>query len=210
MTQGLVSEYSEKKKLIKKRLKEFKAVWKKPDRKIFSELCFCICTPQSRAIYCDKAITGLEKSGVLYRGNARQIKAGLKAVRFPNNKSKYIVEARRIFTENGSLRIKKKLDVKDAHKSRVWLVRNVKGLGLKEASHFLRNIGLGEELAILDVHILKNMVKCGIIKEIPKCVSAKCYHSLEEKLKKFSEKINIPLAELDLLFWSSETGEVFK
>jgi N-glycosylase/DNA lyase len=210
MTQSLIPEYAEKKRKIKKRLKEFKAVWKRPDKKIFSELCFCICTPQSRAVYCDKAISGLERSGFLYRGNVRQIKAGLKAVRFPNNKSRYIVEARAFFTENGSLRIKKRLDTKNAHETRKWLARNVKGLGLKEASHFLRNIGLGENLAILDVHILRNMVKCGVIKKIPPCVSEKCYHSLEEKLKKFSKKIKIPLAELDLLFWSRETGEVFK
>jgi len=29
-------------------------------------------------------------------------------------------------------------------------------------------------------------------------------------MKEFSKKVNIPLAELDLLFWSEETGEVFK
>ncbi len=210
MIQELFEEYSKKKQTIKKRLKEFKAVGKKSDRKIFSELCFCICTPQSRAVYCDKAITNLEKSGALYRGNARQIRAGLKAVRFPNNKSRYIVEARKLFTEKGSLRVKKRLDTKNAHETRKWLAHNVKGLGLKEASHFLRNIGLGEHLAILDVHILRNMVKCGVIKKIPPCVSEKCYHSLEEKLKKFSKRVKIPLAELDLLFWSRETGEVFK
>ena len=210
MTQDLIKEYSRKKRKIKKRLKEFRSAWKKPDKKIFSELCFCICTPQSRAIYCDKAITGLEKSGALYRGNARQIRAALKAVRFPNNKSRYIVEARKLFTEKGSLKVKKRLDTKNTHEARKWLARNVKGLGLKEASHFLRNIGLGEDLAILDVHILRNMVKCGVIKKIPPCISERCYHSLEGKLKNFSKRVKIPLAELDLLFWSQETGEVFK
>jgi N-glycosylase/DNA lyase len=210
MTRRLLNEYGKKKNRIKERLEDFRSTWKRSDKKIFSELCFCICTPQSRAVYCDKAVSALAKSGALYSGDVHKIRAGLKAVRFPNNKSKYIVEARRLFTENGALRIKNKIDPGDVKSTREWLAANVKGLGLKEASHFLRNIGLGSDLAILDVHIMKNMVRCGIIKKVPKCVSKKCYFELEEKLKGFSKKIRIPLAELDLLLWSMETGEIFK
>jgi N-glycosylase/DNA lyase len=109
MMQGLVSEYNKKKLTIKKRLKEFKSVWGESDKRIFSELSFCICTPQSKAAYCDRAISGLEKSGMLFKGNLRQIKAGLKAVRFPNNKAGYILESRKFFTTNGVIRIKDKI-----------------------------------------------------------------------------------------------------
>lgn len=210
MIRHLLDEYGKKKNQIKERLKDFRSVWEQSDRKIFSELCFCICTPQSRAVYCDKAVSALARSGALYNGNESRIREGLKAVRFPNNKSKYIVEARKLFTEKGALRIKNKIDPGDVKGTRGWLVGNVKGFGLKEASHFLRNIGLGSDLAILDVHIMKNMVKYGIIKEAPKCASKRCYFELEEELRDFSKKIRIPLAELDLLLWSMETGEIFK
>ena len=88
--------------------------------------------------------------------------------------------------------------------------KNIKGLGLKEAAHFLRNIGHGEEVAILDRHILKNLVKYGVIPEIPKSLTAKKYHEIEQKMFKFARKIGIHPAALDLLFWSEETGEVFK
>jgi len=50
---------------------------------------------------------------------------------------------------------------------REWLIRSIRGIGYKEASHFLRNIGLGENLAILDRHILKNLKFFGVIEEIP-------------------------------------------
>jgi len=206
----LIEEYARKKTKIKSRLKEFKAVWNGPERKIFSELCFCICTPQSKAVYCDKAVSGLEKRGMLFKGNRLQIRRGLKAVRFPNNKAGYIVEARRLFTEGGSLRLKRRIDAGDVFKTRHWLACNVKGIGLKEASHFLRNIGFGRDLAILDVHILRNMVRYGIIRQVPDGISEKKYLSLEEKLRRFSRKIGIPMDELDLLFWSGETGEIFK
>ncbi|MGD2278480.1 MAG: N-glycosylase/DNA lyase [Candidatus Omnitrophota bacterium] len=208
--EDLKKEYNKKKQKMKKRLKEFSQAWKKSDKKIFSELCFCICTPQSNAVYCDKAVADLEKSGVLYNGNRRQVRARLKAVRFPNNKSRFIIEARGLFTEKGRLKIKEKIDAGDIKGTRHWLARNVKGLGLKEASHFLRNIGLGKDLAILDVHVLKNMVKYRIIREAPKSISEKTYLALEEKIRKFAASKRIPMDELDLLFWSMETGEIFK
>ncbi|MDP2974084.1 MAG: DNA lyase, partial [Candidatus Diapherotrites archaeon] len=90
------------------------------------------------------------------------------------------------------------------------LAENVKGLGMKESSHFLRNIGLGEGLAILDRHIVRNLLRYGAIKEMPKNLGKKNYLLIEEKMRQFSKRIGIPLAELDLLFWSKETGKIFK
>jgi len=210
MNRYLVLEHKKKKRVIRERLKEFKSVWGASDRKIFSELCFCICTPQSRAVYCDKAVSDMERSGILFTGSFRQIRAGLRSVRFPNNKAGYIVEARKLFSARGGIRIKDRIDPHDIPGTRRWLMRNVKGIGIKEASHFLRNIGFGKALAILDVHILENMIRYGIIKDVPKNMSEKRYLFLEDKLRKFSKKINISLEELDLLFWSAETGEILK
>ena len=210
MKHRLSREYAGRKNEIKNRLKEFQIIWKEADEKIFSELCFCICTPQSKAVYCDKAVKELEKGGLLFQGDAKDIRRKLKAVRFPNNKARYIVEARYFFTSDNRISIKSSLNIKNIHEAREWLVLNVKGIGLKEASHFLRNVGFGKDLAILDVHILKNMLKYRIIKEIPKSINRKKYYDLEDKLRRFSLKINIPMDELDLLFWSMETGAVFK
>ena len=98
----------------------------------------------------------------------------------------------------------------DIPKARTWLVKNIKGLGMKEASHFLRNIGFFEEIAILDRHILKNLKKSGAIKSVPKTLSAKKYLELEKQMQGFSEKTGIPMQDLDLFFWAQETGEIFK
>ncbi|MEA3489727.1 MAG: N-glycosylase/DNA lyase [Candidatus Omnitrophota bacterium] len=210
MIRDLISEYNKKKRSIKKRLKEFRTVWSGSDKRVFSELCFCICTPQSKAVYCDKAVSGLEESDILFKGRLRQIKAGLRAVRFPNNKARYIIKARELFSAGGDIRIKDKIDVNNITQTRKWLAQKVAGIGFKEASHFLRNIGFGKDLAILDIHILKNIAKYGIIKEIPKTISKSKYLLLEDKVRIFSVKVNIPMDELDLLFWSNQTGFVFK
>ncbi|MCP8310628.1 MAG: hypothetical protein L6N94_03925, partial [Candidatus Methylarchaceae archaeon HK01M] len=87
---------------------------------------------------------------------------------------------------------------------------NVMGMGMKEASHFLRNIGLGEGLAILDRHILKNLRDYDVINQIPKSITKKVYIDIEDKMREFSKRIDIPMDELDLLFWSEETGMIFK
>ena len=84
------------------------------------------------------------------------------------------------------------------------------GLGYKEASHFLRNIGLGEDLAILDRHILKNLVLLGVIDEVPSSLSRKTYLDIERRMTEFSKRLGINMGQLDLLLWYKEAGEVFK
>lgn len=208
---GLKNSYEERKSIIKKRLEDFRKVWEKPDKDIFVELCFCLLTPMSRARAADKAINRLLKDDLLFIGNKKQITKELteSGVRFSGNKAKFILEAREFFTRDG-IDIKSKFSQGTSNAKREWLAKNVKGLGYKEASHFLRNIGLGFDLAILDRHIMKNLLKYRVIKEIPNCITKKCYLSVEKKMKEFSKEVNIPMAELDLLFWSEETGKVFK
>lgn len=207
----LISEYKRKKHKIKSRLKEFKNAGKYKDKEIFAELCFCLLTPQSKAVYCDKAIKELKKSNLLFAGNKRDIAKALRGLaRFHNKKGSYLVTARKTFTNEQKLDIKNRLSSRDAFETREWLVKNIKGLGYKEASHFLRNIGLGKDIAILDVHILINLKRLRVLKKIPTSITGKNYISIENKMREFSKRVDIPLEELDLLFWSNETGFVFK
>lgn len=200
----LIEEYKSKKKYIKRRLKEFSGIDKGQDKEIFPELCFCILTPQSNARHCDKAIHELKKRNLLFTGRVGAIRRILKGrSRFHNKKAAYIVNARRLFNKGI-------LGQDDAKAIRSDLVKSIKGIGYKEASHFLRNIGLGADVAILDRHILKNLKIYGIIDEIPSSLTPKMYLDIEGKARRFSKKVRIPLEELDLLFWSKETGEIFK
>jgi N-glycosylase/DNA lyase len=198
---------------IERRLGEFREVWKKgSDEDIFAELVFCLLTPQSKARSCDHAVSCLLEKDLVLRGNKMEIAKVLRTkTRFHNNKAGYIVEARELFEERSRMGIKKRImELGDPEDVREWLVDNIKGMGLKEASHFLRNIGFGENLAILDRHILKNLVHLGVIPEVPKSLSKRIYLEIEKKMMKFSKEIRIPLAHLDLLLWYKEVGEVFK
>ena len=208
----LLLAYKKIKPQIRKRIGEFSRIHKSSDEKIFSEMCYCILTANANALRCNEAIGQLEKSGLLLKGEARNIRPVIRGkARFHNKKADYIVGARKLFSQNGSLDIKSRLDPKDIFSVREWLVENIKGFGYKEASHFLRNIGLGKDIAILDRHILANLKKYGVIHTIPSSLGSKrIYLDIEEKMKGFSKKTGIPLEDMDLLFWSIQTGFVFK
>ena len=212
LLKDLTASYRKMRPQIAKRLEEFRSIHKEEDERIFSELCFCIFTANANALHCDKAIQELGKENLLLRGKAHQIKPKLKGrVRFHNKKTDFVIRARILFKKGNCLAVKERLDPNDIIATREWLVENIKGYGYKEASHFLRNIGLGSDIAILDRHILKNLKKYGAISKIPASVgSRKVYMAIEEKMRAFSKRVRIPLEDLDLLFWSMQTGFIFK
>lgn len=207
----LESIYALKKREILSRLGEFDRKWEEGDEEIFAELAFCLLTPQSKAKSCWEAILTIKDQKLLLKGTADEIKGRLRCVRFHNKKALYLVEARSLFLDNGRMSIKPLLKgFTDVHECRDWLVKNIRGLGYKEASHFLRNIGFGEKISILDRHILRNLNLLDVIEEIPESLSRAKYLQIEKNMTDFSREVNIPLSHLDLLLWYKETGEIFK
>ncbi|MDP1695918.1 MAG: DNA lyase [archaeon] len=195
----LLKEYKNKKESIISRLEEFKDL---PKEDYLDEFLFCILTPQSNAKKCWTAIEEI-KSNNFNKNNISFILKG--KTRFHNNKTKYVLLAL-----NNWNKIKSNLNKKDILELRNWLSENVKGYGLKEASHFLRNIGKSDnKIAILDRHILKNLKSLNIIKN-DKIKNKSDYFKKERQFLEFSKQIKIPIDELDLLFWSNENGEIFK
>ncbi|MFA5930223.1 MAG: N-glycosylase/DNA lyase [Candidatus Micrarchaeia archaeon] len=207
----LLAKYARSRRDIEARLQHFEKVGKNGGRALFEELCFCLLTPQSKARSCDAAIRELKEKNLLFDGEADAIAKVLSTkTRFHNNKAKYLVEARGKFEANDFALLTRATFSGTEKHAREYFLREVKGLGLKEASHFLRNVGRGSTLAILDRHILKNLVKCGAIARVPASLTEKRYLEIELDMEKFCKQTGIPLSHLDLLFWSEETGEIFK
>jgi N-glycosylase/DNA lyase len=80
---------------------------------------------------------------------------------------------------------------------------------MKEASHFLRNVG-HKDLAILDRHILNLMFDRGYLLERPKTLTPKQYLAVEETFNMIAENLEMSSAELDLYMWYMKTGIVLK
>ncbi len=190
--------------LVEARLQEFRENFEKPSDEIFKELCFCILTANfsaERGIKIQEAIG----DGFL-RLSEPQLAKELRRLgyRFPNTRAKYIVEARK----HKDLLKDVLVSSQDACEAREWLVQHVKGIGYKEASHFLRNIG-NKDVAIIDFHILNLLARCGLT-EKPKTLGRRRYCEIEQLLRKIAEKANLDLAGLDLFLWYMETGKILK
>jgi N-glycosylase/DNA lyase len=169
------------------------------DECLFGELCFCICTPQSRAKNCREAINRLKADKKLFTANLEELLNYLKGVRFPEVKAKRLIEAREKLPE---LKIMVNSDPK---KLREWLMENINGLGCKESAHFMRNIGF-KGLPIIDVHIqnfLRDMGKYNVEGSLTK----KRYVELENKFLELAKELKIPPEELDIAIWLYQSGE---
>lgn len=205
--------YESIKSKIEERLEEFRRVWREGDNKdIFCELAFCILTPQSKARNAWKAISDLRDSNVLFTGSEEDIVPYLNIVRFNKTKAKNLYILREQMTnENGEFITKDFFSTfSSSFEMREWIVKNIRGMSYKEASHFLRNVGFGQELAILDRHILKNLAALDVIEEVPKTVTPKLYKDIEERLKNYCKEIDIPMENVDLLLWYLEAKDIFK
>jgi N-glycosylase/DNA lyase len=192
--------YKTKKQKIISKLNMFKTL---PIENYIKELFFCILTPQSNAKKCWQAIEELKQ---LDNPTKKQITDILKSkTRFHNNKADYILKAKANWQN-----ILSSINTLETLRLRNWLADNVKGLGMKESSHFLRNIGeSNNQIAILDRHILRNLKQLSLIKE-EKIKSKNHYLKTENTFLALADYLSIPADHLDLLFWAKETGEVFK
>ncbi len=178
---------------------------------LFEELTFCIFTAGASARMGLRSVEGVRP--VLMNGTALEIQRALVGRhRFPNNRGAYVYETREYLREYCGLRLQEALrghTLADERRDFLAANRSVRGIGYKEASHFLRNIGY-RGYAILDKHVLTRLAEFEVI-ESPKPPSTRNgYLATEEKLKRFADSIGIDFDELDLLLWYTKTGEVLK
>jgi N-glycosylase/DNA lyase len=200
----LFSRYQASKSAIQARLSEFKRVAKE---EYFYELCFCICTPQSKARHAFIVVEMLkERDFFTHPFDPLEIVGNRENyIRFHNQKSLNLLKLQENWQE-----IEQEITANvSVETKRDRLTDKVRGIGMKEAAHFLRNIGIFG-VAILDRHILKHLTALNVIEEYPTGMNRKQYLEIEAQWKEFCQKTAIPMEEMDLLFWSMETGEILK
>lgn len=212
LIEELRRDYREKKPMIVKRLAEFRAVYEKGDRAIFEELCYCIMTAGSSAKMGTRAVAALKD--ILRSGSEKELQQRAQAhhLRFSRLRPSYIYQTREYLDDACGLKLKQLIGSFDCrHARRDFFARNrrVRGLGYKEASHFLRNIGFSG-YAILDKHILNSLREMGVISTRMRSTTRTGYLAIEMKLERFSKEIGIDMDHLDLLLWSRKTGEILK
>ncbi|ACB07919.1 N-glycosylase/DNA lyase [Candidatus Korarchaeum cryptofilum] len=189
--------------IIERRMREFER--ERSDEELFKELVFCLLTANFSA---EGGLRILESLGDgIFTLSEEELAAKLAELghRYPRKRAEFIVEARKLIPILRDIIS----SFRDERLLREWLVKNVKGLGYKEASHFLRNIGF-KNVSIIDYHILDLLMKYGILEEKPKSLSRARYLMIESILEEISRRTGINLGELDLYLWYIETGKVLK
>ncbi len=208
----LKRDYRKKKPAITKRLAEFRAIGRKSDEVLFEELCYCILTAGSSAKMGMRTVDALRE--LLQEGSERELQERARAhrVRFWRVRPSYIVRTREHLREVCGMKLGDLLASFDCPQARRdFFARNkfIKGLGFKESSHFLRNVGF-PGYAILDKHILNSLRELGVITKRMRPTTPSGYLAIERKLQKFADEIGIDMDHLDLLLWSRKTGEILK
>ena len=176
-------------------------------------MVFCIFTAGASAkmgLRSVEALRSLLQSGARQEMTSALVAAG--AHRFPNARPGYIIVTRDYLRETCSMRLREQLlSFRNPIERRDWLAQDpgVKGLGYKEASHFLRNIGF-KGYGILDKHIVRSLYELNVIDSPKPPASRGQYLETEARMRQFARSIRINFDELDLLLWSMKTGEILK
>lgn len=194
------------KPVVRKRLKEFEKFKKYGDEKLFEEMTYCVFAANSSAAMADSALKILKP--ILWTASLEDYqKAVHKKVRFYNVRSKYLHHNREKIKELGGLKVN--LEGKTPEDRRNFIRKHFKGFGLKESSHFLRNIGY-RGYCIVDKHVLNVMKDLDVLKTNIPPKNEKEYFKIEDEIKKFAKENNYDLDELDLAMWSFKTGKVMR
>jgi N-glycosylase/DNA lyase len=204
--------HGERRREIHARLAEFEEVRRTAtDERLWEELVFCIFTAGASARMGLGSVEAVRH--LLAKGSHEELAAALQSRhRYPNSRSGYIVVTRAYLEADCRMRLRERLEsFEDPFERRDWLARTreIKGLGYKESSHFLRNVGY-RGYAILDKHILRSLAEVGVL-DSPQPPSTRArYLSTEERLRRFAEDLGVDFDELDLVLWSMKTGEILK
>lgn len=213
----VLQAYQENQEEIESRLEEFRELGEEDNQRVFRELVFVILSSRSAAKNAWKAATELESRGLLH-AEKEDIAESLAEheIQYELDKASYIIENRKKLSQptlkdpRPRLKLKQRIDAENPGKTRDWMAGNLDGVGWKAASHFMRNTGHGKDFAIISSHIASSMYELGLRDTQSSPSDREDYMEAEEKLKNFSDDIDIELEALDLVLWSMRTGEVFR
>lgn len=212
--ESLRATHRARRKEIRARLSEFQQLRQSgSDAQLWEEMVYCIFTAGASAMMGYGAVNAVRP--LLEEGSRVAMTRALKkrpAYRFHNVRAEYVVATRSYLRESVSMRLRDHLtNLQDPFARRDWLATNpqIKGLGYKEASHFLRNIGF-KGYGILDKHIIRCLSELGVIDSPKPPTTRNRYLESEARMRQFSDDVGIDFDELDLALWSMKTGKILK
>lgn len=185
------------------------------DRTLWRQFMICLLSSQVKYELACAAALDIEDAGILTSSTPETIAADLYAIlarpfwvdgqmrryRFYNTKASQLARSWTIIQAEGGLgSLVDAFD--DDRAARKWLVRHLPGLGFKQASMFLRDIGFSQDLAVLDRHTLDYMALVGLRAPGQRYVQTSSqYLGLEDSLRDHASGLGYSLGHLDRAIW---------
>jgi len=122
--------------------------------------------------------------------------------RYPKTKAKCIMNAAEFFVKNYNGSINEFLASQpDAKLLRSTLIRNIKGIGIKIATHWLRNIGY--PLGTIDIHVKRLLEWTGLVEleNWPNTMTDKLFIFLERKIEDLARDARLEVNILQYELW---------
>jgi len=148
----------------------------------------------------------LELSKRIY--SPRRKDGSFRKYRFPNVRATNIVNAAKTLYQKESGLLRNLRNCASEHEAREFLAKNVQGIGLKEASHFLRDIGFSSSLAIIDSHVIAFLTEVGAVREEEiSALTPAVYMKLEKILLDLCNGLGFNLSVFDMAIWQCMRGK---
>ena len=197
---------------------KIRSIWTEYDLR--RELVACILGSQVRHEMAASALERLEKAQLLndswwsgsrnsFKSKVFDVLSGRKlhvqakwCYRFPKVRTQQLAKARDAIAERSlSERL---FEIYDPKILRQQLVKDISGLGPKQASMFLRNIGRSYDLAIIDTHVLRFMnVKNLLCRKNINISTVKAYERAERIVVNYAEELGYPVGYMDWAIWAT-------
>jgi len=188
------------------------------ERKLWWELSSCILSSQVPYVLAVAATDAIDAEGLLLDSchdtdslTARlvdvlrkplSVEGRSRAYRFPVARAGHIAATRAAIVGKAHSLHALVDHFRDAGDARAWLVTHAPGIGPKQASMFLRNVGVSYDLAILDRHVLNYMAALGIYSGTGGSIASLAqYRRLEAVLRAHADHLACPVGLLDWAIW---------
>lgn len=187
------------------------------ERLLWKELSSCLLSSQVPYELAVAAADAVDRSGILLDPSATnvdttaneierilrsplQVDDRQRSYRFYTSKSSQLARTSHAVRHEGTTLQQLISGFDDAAIARTWFLQKAPGMGPKQASMFLRNVGFTYQLAVLDRHVLKYMSALKI--ETSKSPGGvKWYYRCEHELQRHAEAIGYPVGLLDWAIW---------
>lgn len=184
---------------------------------LWTELACCILSSQVPYATAQAAAVRVEASGLLedpavspdileaslatLLRSPFDLGGGLRRYRFPDSRARQLAAATTAIRGEADKLSELLAGFEGVEGARDWFVARAPGLGPKQASMFLRNVGASYDLAVLDRHVINYMIVVGLTGDPAPTRRMADYRRDEAILRNHAAEFGLPVGLLDWAVW---------